>query len=65
MKLDFARESEESTLEQMVGAIELSDEELAAVVGGNGCGGCGKRRRRRCKRWWDKHHRRCREWGWD
>ena len=56
MKLDFARESEESTLEQMVGAIELSDEELAAVVGGNGCGGCGKRRRRRCKRLWDKHH---------
>jgi len=66
MKLDFARVSEESTRGQQVGAFELSDEELAEVVGGDHC--CGDRRRRRffrqqrCRRWdW---RGRCREWGW-
>jgi bacteriocin-like protein len=63
MDLGFVRKSEEPTLDQLVEAIELSDEELAAVVGGDGCGDCGRRhRRRRCKRW-DRHHR-CREWGY-
>jgi bacteriocin-like protein len=66
MKLDAARE-------QMVGAIELTDEELASVVGGDGCGGCGRRRRpqRRCLhfgRRYDHQGRRffmeCDRWGW-
>jgi bacteriocin-like protein len=63
MKLDFALESKESTRGQQVGAFELSDEELAEVVGG--C--CGRDHRRfrfrqqRCRRW-DRRGR-CREWG--
>jgi bacteriocin-like protein len=70
MKLDFALESEKSTLGQQVEAFELSDEELAEVVGGDRC--CGDRfgrhefrfrfRQQRCRRW-DRRGR-CREWGW-
>ena len=45
MKLDFARKSEEPTREQLVGAIELTDEELARVAGGHG--GDGERGRER------------------
>ena len=65
MKLDFVGKSEEPTLEQLVGAIELSEEELAGVVGAGGCDRCGGRRKRRkhCRKW-DRHGR-CREWGWD
>jgi|GEM_PF-1569619 len=68
MKLDFALESKESTRGQQLGAFELSDEELAEVVGGDRC--CGDRfgrhqrrfRQQRCRRW-DRRGR-CREWGW-
>jgi hypothetical protein len=66
MRLDFAHKSEEPAREQLVGAFELSDEELAGVVGGDGC--CFERRRRRgrslrCKRW-DRRGR-CREFEWE
>jgi bacteriocin-like protein len=66
MKLDFALESEKSTLGQQVEAFELSDEELAEVVGGNNCCFGDRRPRRfrqqRCRRW-DRRGR-CREWGY-
>ncbi len=56
MKLDFARvsKSEEPTLEKLVGAIELSDQDLAGVVGGDGWHG---RREKHYKRR-EKHYER-------
>jgi hypothetical protein len=60
MKLDSVRK-------QLVDAFELTDEELAGVVGGDGC--CGNnnhghnhQKQRRCKRWDRRGH--CRQWGY-